>query len=239
MITFQDFEKLKQAVNDRAEWELLYEEQDIRMWKKITGEGATSSSKRYKYTGVLPFKAEIAYSTIIDGKDTKLWDDRHEDSKVLEVVKEKEAPTVEIVWAAKKAPWPAKNRDMVTYTAHKYEKLEGDIDRFMMLGYSGEHPNCPVTDNYCRATVHYFGMIFQQSKKNPNECIYWVVTEMELGGWVPNQLINMVVNKVPADFEKGITKGCQMWADKGRSKSERMFDLLNNYERKNEGTSSD
>lgn len=211
-----DFDELLEEAQNTQDYEEVYAQGHITLWRKKSAPEAASSSgiKRHKYSGKVPFSAEVFYSTCQDYTRQAQWDKRHGETKHLGELyfegedRDKE-PKNSISWYYKRSPFPLANREFLSYAATIQDKVDG-FDRWMTLVKSFEHPNFPPEPKNVRADIIYFGMIYNQSRTNPNECIYTIVTELDFKGWVPVAVLNWVIRYVPEEFEKNANVGCKM-----------------------------
>lgn len=124
---------------------------DEQLWELWKSEADIEVFQRKQVNGLVEVKAKMRINTRIsafiallnDTENISLWLDRVESSSVLKQI----AINENIVYSSFAAPWPAKDRDMITYS-HYWQESNGTF----VLEISDLSSYLPQKDNYLRIT---------------------------------------------------------------------------------------
>ena len=160
---------------------------DEQLWKLWKSEAEIEVFQRKLVNGLVEVKAKMHINTRIsafialldDTENISLWLDRVESSTVLEQL----AVNENIVYSRFAAPWPAKDRDMVTYSRY-WQKPNGTL----VLEISDLSSYLPQKNNYLRITNVSARWTLIPLKNSEVIIIYQAFADP--GGKLPHWLIN-------------------------------------------------
>jgi len=190
----EDF--LSELKKSETDWEKCGSNDRVTVWRKFE---EASGLYRLKIVGKIPVAPEVVSDVLFDHKLRLAWD------TVLESIVELETTPYgsNILHITAKAPpmTMVSNRDFVhvrttrecPHTTSKNEKGKVVVD------ISVEHPGAPEKEGVVRAITHLSGGVLEntlipnmQTKGLDNGTIYHMISHVDLKGYIPKQIVNLV-----------------------------------------------
>mmetsp|Transcript_9719 Transcript_9719/g.36134 ORF Transcript_9719/g.36134 Transcript_9719/m.36134 type:complete len:283 (+) Transcript_9719:271-1119(+) len=213
LISNDNFKQLNDEIDNESDYELQYDQDDIRMFMKVRGEGSDHESgiARYKYFGNIDFDIDLVFATLRDDEHRSVWDTRDMGREIIKVFEpqEDDEPHNSVCWSTKMGQYMVSSRDFVSLQAckHHTDQETGETISFEMFtrfvdGFKEPHPD------FVRAKIIYLGLKLWRDENDPKKTHYVCITQVDPAGWITSSLVNWAVKYVPLEFEKNVEKGC-------------------------------
>lgn len=179
-------------------------------WLQVKSEDGITIYSRHHSDGLAQIRAQMFVPTsyfafmrlLDDSEHVPNWIDNVSNSRVLQKISD----TENIVYTQFSAPWPAKNRDMVTYS--KFEMLPNglSLDIVDALNYLPEQPG------YIRITQVNAHWTLQKLTNGMTHIDY--IAFANPGGALPNWLVNKLSTDSAFTTFKGLRRELATYQDK-------------------------
>ncbi|KAL0478340.1 hypothetical protein AKO1_010353 [Acrasis kona] len=196
-ITEKDLDDLKieyQAMQT-PEWSVIKETKNLKVYRKHGNKLFTFKS--YMYFDGIP--TEVVYALSCDLKVRQLWDPVYIQVKDVERLDEE----ADVIYTQLRSPKPVTNRDSCLLRVTKMKKNEDkstkqfDNKTFIVFMRTTSHEKCPVTPQFVRVTAPVHAYYIEPTK---NGCCMFVLSEHDLGGYIPQFVINLIASRSPVQW---------------------------------------
>jgi len=97
---------------------------------------------------------------------------------------------------------------MLTARSWQFFTDDEGLEYVVMVEKFIERDDVPVNDSYVRAKVLFQVCLFKQSKEDPqNKCEWTFITVMDIGGWVPQWVMDWLIKLAPDSVAKEMESG--------------------------------
>ncbi|KAG5676831.1 hypothetical protein PVAND_006638 [Polypedilum vanderplanki] len=188
-----DFDNLKQLVDDNDGWILELDKSETKVYTRPV-EGC--SFQMVKITTFFEdISAEILYDVLHDPDYRKVWDTHMLESLEIGVFNVNN----DIGYYAMQCPAPLRPRDFVLQRSW----LDTGCEQ-MLISRSVEHKDYPPKKGYVRAFTHITGFLLRS--KPPSGCILNYVAQCDPQGKLPPWLVNKVTHTLGPRMIKDLRK---------------------------------
>eukprot|EP01080_Neovahlkampfia_damariscottae_P004293 gene4293-7649_t len=214
LLNNEDLDCVQNEIND-DDYKLIYDNfENTTLYQKIIPGFSGSSKKRWKCTGTFPFSTDTVFITLSSDTETrKSWDSNQVFCKVIETLKEKELENV-IYHVRFKFPWPLSDREWVCLSTSRMEKVICDScekNKFVTYSYGIEHEDVKISDDAVLLENYFWSVTLEPVMINNKEhCRYWIISQSNLNGWIPDSLLDWAVKAIPKEFENNVIEGCKL-----------------------------
>eukprot|EP00002_Diphylleia_rotans_P030777 TRINITY_DN6363_c0_g1_i1.p1 TRINITY_DN6363_c0_g1~~TRINITY_DN6363_c0_g1_i1.p1 ORF type:complete len:830 (-),score=124.96 TRINITY_DN6363_c0_g1_i1:238-2727(-) len=182
---------------DNTNWRLLIDHSDILVFTKDT---AKKSALCFKSVTVVQADPTELCQYIASDNYRNSWNVLFNSlTKVEELQRD-----MEIVHLTMPSLGPVKARDFCCLRV-KRSTLEGG---YVMGMKSIFHPDRPDLQKYVRGEMSLHGYHIRPHKKDPNSCLIYIITIVDLKGWVPKRVVDLVAeyqNKILVNLRQKLT----------------------------------
>lgn len=173
-------------------WELVYREGELSVYHDVTQPRPT-----YKGEGIVEANLFELLAVLSDVGKRIHWVKDLKESQILEGSVE----TKVIIYEQFHLPWPCDNRDSVVESVIKQDlkKLEVSVEY-----HEVSHPKTPARDGVIRMPVARGNMFFRYLDEKHSFARF--VLGLDVGGHLPEWLVNYVVRKSPIVTLEGLLR---------------------------------
>lgn len=181
-------------------WKLMKKMPNISIYKMLSDNSAIAIIKaRAIITDASPSKV---FQAIWDGEVRKKWDTVLKRFEILEKIDE----TTDLIRFYAESPLPSlvSNREFVQMRCCR------DTERGKVIVYwSVDKPEIPVPEGVVRANTIISGYIIERDESNPNNTRLDFISQNDVRGSIPPQLINTFAPRKASDWIKKLMSACK------------------------------
>jgi hypothetical protein len=185
------------------EWTVIKQTKDLQVYRKPANKNFTF--KAYMYFDDMP--TEIVYALSCDLTVRQHWDPVY--LKVTEVERLDEES--DIIYTQLKTPKPVTNRDSCLLRVIKMSRPTEPANNslfenktFVVMCRTTTHEKCPITSQFVRVTAPIHAYLIEPDPKRKNGCCMFVISEHDMGGYIPQFVINLIAARSPVQWYSSV-----------------------------------
>jgi len=208
---------IKELKTVDASWLKCNSTEAVSVWFKSDEK---SGIHRVKIIGRIPVPVEVVDKVLFDNQLRIAWDSVLESAKELTEFKEHDngLKTCFIHFVAKGA-YGVAGRDFVHLRAVKNMETKGeDQPGKLVLDTSTTHIEVKEKEGYVRAHTYFSGGIIEPTlipnlttKKLDNGTLYSMISQVDLKGYIPKTIINMVSASTTLEWFQSLARACEAY----------------------------
>jgi hypothetical protein len=206
------------------EWTVIKKTKDLQVYRKPANKNFTF--KAYMYFDNMP--TEIVYALSADLTVRKVWDPVY--LKVEEV--EKLDTEADIIYTQLKTPKPVTDRDSCLLRVVKMlPPSQPSSDplfenkTFLVICRTTFHEKCPKTSQFVRVTAPIHAYLIEPDPNRKNGCCMFVISEHDMGGYIPQFVINLIASRSPAQWYTSVVEVSRRVYNSVKSEKEKLETL--------------
>lgn len=170
---------------------------DLKIWRKqLPGE----EMHLIKFLGTLRYPLDLIAFVLNTPHIRKQWD------TVLENWDEHRVDDHLIVYLSVKLPFPLSYRDFVHLRCFHDEPCKS-----ILVDISTHHPQFPEKPGYVRANTIFSGL--RLTAVNENETEYMTVSQVDMAGYLPKAIVNLIAGSQPQQWFQNLEKACGIFRE--------------------------
>jgi hypothetical protein len=203
---------MQEVLHEDSEWTLASKDERTTLYTKLNNNNngsEVSQRQEFKFVSHFPYNWRELFETIRDVTIRK--EAAKQNLEQIKWIENHASERHDIVYVLTTTPnsWIVSQREMVTARAWQFFKDPNDgLEYVVLVERYVERDDVPVNENYVRAKVLFQVCLIKQSAANPeNECDWTFITVMDIGGWVPQWIIDFLLTLAPGSIAKEMETG--------------------------------
>jgi len=177
--TNEDFDGFIKAGQTEENWNLCYQEGELKVWDQKSDASAVNIVKLY---AVFPdLNPWVLYDVLHDPEYRAVWDENMIEGYNIEQLDANN----DVGYYSAKAPATIANRDFVNQRSWRVQ----DDKEFVIMNHSVVHPKAPEKKGFVRANSIRTGYMVNAKDAG---CTLTYLTQTDPRGWIPTFLVNKV-----------------------------------------------
>jgi hypothetical protein len=182
-----------QEATPPAKWQLIKEDQDIKVY---TTDAGTSGFKSIKVEAVFEGTLDKFLAIVVDVENQPNWVYGSRQASLLKQVSNREI----LYYVETDLPWPASDRDSVIRMRIKEDRAQNSLT----IISAGEPRSFPLQENKVR--VPQYGAQWEVRAVGKDKLSISYLLQVDPGGILPSWIVNLFVSKGPYETFRNLSE---------------------------------